>query len=317
MESKTCLQPDYRDYCSHCEGIPGVAERLECERECSETKWKWANEEYIKCVNEGGTPSLSEKLQREIQEVAPGFKLPTVPEDVPEEKVPQKETEDNLPAKTKEDKSEAKETTDLTSRKEVKVKNLTFGEDIKEGDTIRSEKNTITVIHLPNDSVIHLHENSQITFKSETSVEADQGLFKFLFIKLGGKPLLYDIKTNTAVAAVRGTEFLVDSDISKTVFRVLDGTLEVSDPNKKKTVEVTGGNQITVEKGKLPQDPKPFDVKSLDHWYETESKIPNWLQKYFKSYYLYAAGIVFAVLYLAFFFRSKFTSLVTPKSKRR
>lgn len=313
VNGKTCTQPDFRVYCGYCDGKPTVKETAACAEECSKTKWKAANEEFNQCIKDGGTLELSDDMQKEIQRVLPGFKLPIAP-DI---KLPAEEPSLKKPPSSKEPPKETQEPSlqeslkkaDYTPPEKLVVRNLAYGQDVKEGDVIIGEKGVRTVINIPGGSIIDVREGGQIKFTSESSLEAIKGFFKFVIKKIE-KGKTFTVRANVAVAAIRGTEFLIESDKSKTIFTVLSGTLEVSDLGAKKTVEVSEGNRVVVEKNNFPSDPKPFNPDSIDRWYEIPSQISPEPLKESKSYYpFFAILLVIFLPLIILFLRNRFKKL--------
>lgn len=307
VNGKMCMQPDFRIYCGYCEGKPTVKETLACSQKCSATRWKAANEEFDQCIREGGTPGLSDDMQKEIQKVLPGFQLPIAPDiKVPFKEFPLKQSPKEILEKTqKASAQESSNKVEYAEQEKLVVKNLKYGQDIKEGDIITGEKGIKTIIHMPGGSIIDVREGGQITFEAENSFKTIKGFFKFLVIKANERSKKFTVRTNVAVAAVRGTEFLVEANESKTTLTVLRGTVEVSDLAMKKTVQVNEGDQTVVEKDKLPSEPKPFDPKSIDRWYEVSSEVSPEPRGRGKSFYFFIVPFTIFIPFIIFLLRNR------------
>lgn len=77
------------------------------------------------------------------------------------------------------------------------------------------------------------------------------------------------MRTPTAVAAVRGTEFLVyEDEIAGTAIIVLEGTVEVKAIKAEKTFLVDAGNRIHVTKDGIASKPEKIDLKKIKRWWE-------------------------------------------------
>jgi hypothetical protein len=161
-----------------------------------------------------------------------------------------------------------------------RVKVLNF-DKLQSGQIIVAEKNTITKIVMPDGSSVQLSELSrfQIDKDSDTEVHGVFGRFRTLLlchVDWGEHRQcpFSRFSTPTAVAAVRGTEFTVDANELRSIFRVFHGVLAVSDLARKNTVQVAANQETVVPKDGVPSDPRPFDPKAVDRWWELRSGFP-------------------------------------------
>ena len=107
-------------------------------------------------------------------------------------------------------------------------------------------------------SRVELEPNSTFILVKPDEYQTVKGKFAFFFEKLlPGANIRYQVRTPTAVAAVRGTKFLMFVTKAKTTVQVLEGLVSVSDLKGAEFVEVSAGYQTTVTKTKL-QKLKPF-----------------------------------------------------------
>lgn len=140
-----------------------------------------------------------------------------------------------------------------------------FG-DLKEGDKVTTGKGERATITLDaRGSRVGLEPNSTFLFVKPDDYQILKGIFTFFFEKkreLDTNTPLFRVRTPTAVAAVRGTEFLTSVTKTKTVVQVRDGLVTVSNLQGTKSVDVSAGYQTTVTKTKL-QAPKLFTEKQL------------------------------------------------------
>lgn len=73
---------------------------------------------------------------------------------------------------------------------------------------------------------------------------------------------------NTLVT-VKGTEFeAITEEDGPTILSVIDGTVEVSDVNRSRTVTVNAGETTISDADGIPSDPEPFDTDAMDRWWE-------------------------------------------------
>jgi hypothetical protein len=113
-----------------------------------------------------------------------------------------------------------------------------------------------------------LNSGTSFDFVNNSEVHAGAlAQFKFFIQKI--KERQFRLRTPTAVAAVRGTDFLADTDANgATTIKMLDGTVDVLDLDGKKTVQVKTGYQLTVDKNGTIGTPKKIALTSRDNWYK-------------------------------------------------
>lgn len=144
-----------------------------------------------------------------------------------------------------------------------KTRIYTFG-DLKEGDKVSTGKGEHATIYLDSrGSRVELEPNSTFLFVKSDDYQILKGKIAFFFKKLQERmdtPIR--VRSVTAIAGVRGTEFLTSATKTKTVIQVLDGLVRVSNLRGTKSVDVSAGYQTTVTKTTL-QTPKVFTEKQL------------------------------------------------------
>jgi ferric-dicitrate binding protein FerR (iron transport regulator) len=108
---------------------------------------------------------------------------------------------------------------------------------------------------------------AQLAAESEFTVTEDDGLHDFIGeLKQGMVRLLahlskkerFEVRTPSAVCAVRGTDFAVENSGEQTRVRVFSGVVAVTSIANGKTIEVTSGHQWTSGEQGL----EPFDTNS-------------------------------------------------------
>ena len=142
-------------------------------------------------------------------------------------------------------------------------KNLQLNDKITQGNWIRTSPQGTIEISFENHFSVLLRPNTTIEITSARKKSAIYMMYK-LFLDIGktitqikkstGKETRYEIKTPSAVAAARGTEFRagVDSDVT-TRLEVLAGKVDVAAAKQK--VEVAAGEGTVVKKDKKPEPP--------------------------------------------------------------
>jgi len=152
---------------------------------------------------------------------------------------------------------------------------LKRGRDMYVGEEIYTRENSYVKIFLNDDSVLTIGESSHFAAKKfiyndkeRTSVfSLFKGKLKAVVNKFVNKTLKNHVavETPTAVAGVRGTEFFVGvgNNGAETFVDVVDGAVEVVDPDGNNPVLVTKGFFTKVLSGKSPMQPKHIDPEVL------------------------------------------------------
>jgi hypothetical protein len=146
---------------------------------------------------------------------------------------------------------------------------LYAGKDFKYGDTVTAGDNEVKTVVFEDGSKIMLNKGTSFTYINNNEVSAGlSGQFDFFIQKI--KLRQFKLRTPTAVTSVRGTNFLADTDSDgATTIKMLDGTVDVSDPDGKKTVQVKTGYQLTVDKSGTIGTPKKLALTTGDKWYQS------------------------------------------------
>lgn len=150
----------------------------------------------------------------------------------------------------------------------------TFPKDIKPNKPIKTDKKTQLEITMPSKDIIdiapiNIAPNTELVIKSENLLEIVKGKIHGLIKKL--KPnAKFEIRTPTSVIVIRGPaeyKLNVEDDGTTTVI-VLDGEVEFSDIENKKTVIVKKNQKSVVKPGILPTDPEEIDPEKILNWWE-------------------------------------------------
>lgn len=114
-------------------------------------------------------------------------------------------------------------------------------------DAVRTGINSRAAVLFIDGILVRLNEATLLEFKADSSIEMGSGTAYFFSRQPRQFPV---IKTPIVSAAIRGTEVVVESDESKAVISVLDGTVECS--NEQGSVTVSAGEQATTIRGRAP-----------------------------------------------------------------
>lgn len=133
---------------------------------------------------------------------------------------------------------------------------------LHDNDSIRTKANSEGKILLENGSAAVLMQNTQIQIQKLELTEKKQttyfqqtiGKIKVHVEKIIGKEQVFEVKTPSAVLAVRGTDFTSDvAEDGTTEVEVEDGTVWVTAMDV--TVELWPGMKTTITPGQPPQAP--------------------------------------------------------------
>ncbi len=154
------------------------------------------------------------------------------------------------------------------------------------GDTVETSANGKAKLLLGDDSVITISPNSRFRISRalydpakksrDSSFTLLAGKVRSLVSKFWGSAgANFEVRTPTAVAGVRGTEFVqeINADGSSTI-TVLEGKVEVYNPkdSKKRAVVLTQGQRTSVKEGKTPAAPQSVPTSELEQL-DQESEI--------------------------------------------
>jgi len=135
------------------------------------------------------------------------------------------------------------------------------GDKITQGMTINTEAKSVVDIHFEG-SVIRILENSSVIMKELVKNLSDNKELTELYVKNGKmfsqvkRKLIenekFTVRTPTSVAAVRGTEFLVDEEDGKSRISCVEGTVIARDALEDDStfIDVDSGKAANIEPGK-------------------------------------------------------------------
>ncbi|MBN1317370.1 MAG: FecR domain-containing protein [Anaerolineales bacterium] len=152
---------------------------------------------------------------------------------------------------------------------------LDQGYAIYSGDRIRTLEDGRVRFDLENGHQVRQESNGSVIIPSAIpKPEPEPSFLEILFgrLWLGIKGLRsgdrFQVWTSNSLAGIKGTEFEIIVEGESTIVNVFDGVVEVSDLDGTKIVNVNPGETSRCVSGGVPSDPEPFDLDSLDRWWE-------------------------------------------------
>jgi hypothetical protein len=150
----------------------------------------------------------------------------------------------------------------------IKLQKRHFPEDIKPSEPIKTDNKTQLEITIPSKDVIKVAQSSEAVIRSESLIEVMKGKIYSLIKKLKPKTK-FEVKTPVCIAGIRGTEFQIEiEDDGTTTVIVLDGEVEVSDLENKKTVIVRKNQKAVTKHRELPSDPIEIEPHQVFNWWQ-------------------------------------------------
>lgn len=156
---------------------------------------------------------------------------------------------------------------------------------VYEGDVIKSSADSRATIVMKDTNILRVSPNTELqitVYKNDKKVELklDKGKVRnAVNVSYDGKENTFLIKTPTAVAGVRGTDFVTSYDTKTQVTQVttLEGKVELTNlqiPDS--TVVIQKGEASQASSNKAPEAPKalpPAEIKKIDQ--DTRPELPK------------------------------------------
>ena len=161
---------------------------------------------------------------------------------------------------------------EVTIIRETEIVDADFGMLVGQGDSVATGTDSIAIISLPQDIEIKLRENSRLamdTLGEKTSVTLmNGGIFSKVARGIAGG---YTVKTEAAVAGVRGTEVFVAygrkiDEHSDIWLCVNSGSVEVAILAEEHTVVVEEGQGINIVGGVKLTKPRRYPWTTKLNW---------------------------------------------------
>jgi ferric-dicitrate binding protein FerR (iron transport regulator) len=138
---------------------------------------------------------------------------------------------------------------------------------------IRVGPNSFLELQLQDGSQIHIGPDSDFSYARDVqgiSWQLFRGKIHKIMIIIGVRGSNDDSRYRgcTAVGAVRGTDFTLQTDGTQDTFTVLEGAIEVDPGGGRGKVTLHGGQKLVVAKSGAVGPPVTFDPQTLPHWWE-------------------------------------------------
>ncbi len=145
----------------------------------------------------------------------------------------------------------------------IKYVNLKNGQSLEEGNWVKTGKKGWIELSLADGSKFTIANNSELELtsfmvgkdKKEGSFTLTQGKLRASVVKLGGQQTDIKVRSRTAVAGIRGTEFLMMAEGPANVFFGNEGIVKVSGSGEDVTPPLLPGTMTQNTRGYSPLEP--------------------------------------------------------------
>jgi ferric-dicitrate binding protein FerR (iron transport regulator) len=156
-----------------------------------------------------------------------------------------------------------------TAKGELRLK---IGARVSDGDTVKTGDGGLLILAFSDGSRLKLKDSSQIVVHAAGTPESGPsgidlvaGAVFALVTKHERQHFV--VKTKTAVAGVRGTEFFTSVGEKDAFWLcVEEGAVDVTPTGAKVAMTVPKGLGVLVQKGKVPDPPKPYEWTKKLNW---------------------------------------------------
>jgi hypothetical protein len=153
---------------------------------------------------------------------------------------------------------------------------LSLSSELGENNVVRTGGHSLCELKFSDGSITKLLENSMLELRNvsrpeERGVEMFSALGKFYFKIKKSLSRSFTVTTPVAVAAVRGTEFIIVHSGNKTDILVKEGEVQFSDPDKRNIVIVKSMQKSSIQSGQMPQDPMPLSANEVEAFGKLQS----------------------------------------------
>jgi hypothetical protein len=147
-----------------------------------------------------------------------------------------------------------------------------FGMELEQGDIVLTQNDSLAILDLEGGRILKMKENSSLKLENlsrNTRLELKKGgVFSRVDHIVNGR---FEIRTESVVAGVRGTEFFVafgktENEASDIWLCVNDGTVEVAIAGSKDSVLVNEGEGINILGGKELTPPEAYEWTKDLNW---------------------------------------------------
>lgn len=153
---------------------------------------------------------------------------------------------------------------------------LAPADGLAQGDQVRTQAGARMKILLRDDSVLTLGESSQLRIDEQVAGDAPESTFWLLFGKIraiateryGAAGARFEVKTPTAIAGVRGTEFVAQhqaADEETLVVGIVDTTTvrAAIDATGERAIRLGPGQSTTIRRGSYPSPAKAMPAGQI------------------------------------------------------
>ena len=146
---------------------------------------------------------------------------------------------------------------------------LSMTTPLQEKNIIRTGSKSLCEIQLTDGSYTKLLENSMLELRNtnqpqERGLEIFAALGTFYFKVKSALSHSFTVSSPVAVAAIRGTEFILIHQGNRSEVLVKSGELDFSDPDKRNLVRVRAGQKSSLVMGQIPSDPVPMGENEIN-----------------------------------------------------
>ncbi len=130
---------------------------------------------------------------------------------------------------------------------------------------VQTESDGFAIIEYQDGTKVKIMPDTKIVIRSN-NIYIDSGTTWFKVEKQKGGNLV--VKTPTAIAGIRGTEFLVNVENNGTTnFQLIEGSVEISDANRRSTMVLNSGIEVTITPGSHTLNTELLKINNDNKWW--------------------------------------------------
>jgi hypothetical protein len=165
----------------------------------------------------------------------------------------------------------------IKSKEEKQWRVASIGMLLFEGDNIRTNETSRATIVFADGAKLRMNVNTDLIIKRKKKFDL---FYNFIDMVVGEiranvfkKDVDFEVKTPSAIAAVRGTEFNLKAKEDETILIVYSGKIEFFNEFGKVLVEIS---QMSIAKlGQIPSQPVTIDLKKIPDWTKEKTSMNN------------------------------------------
>ena len=147
---------------------------------------------------------------------------------------------------------------------------LETGDTLEQDSVIRTDEESFLDIRIQPGSVIRVMENTSVSladfYQEKVAIDVQKGI---VLARIKGllHTQLFDFRTPTTVAGIRGTELIVSSDAESTTVFGMSGKIEVFNKKRPDRKVIVGFQEKSfVEAGAEPKEPVPMSPEEIERY---------------------------------------------------